>query len=356
MNFPRLATDILKNRINLLTYPRFVTYIVTWRCNGRCTFCDVWQMHKDDTDELTPAETAAIFAQMKRLNVLRLTGGEPFLRNDLAELINAIMAVNRANLIHLTSNGLLTDNIINTLKRVKDIDRAHIKISIDEIGAKHDALRQIPGAFDRALATVKALAELREGTGLHVGVNQVIVNEENIPAYRELKRLLAEWKVPVYPVIANVPTNSLYSKQGPIDPDNSYKLLGQFSRDSLKTLIADLIADSEAIGNFQERLVDRYHLTGLYNRLVKNKMQPNPPCVALKSHLRLLPNGDVPVCLYNGTIVGNLKQEKFPVLWRKNEMKAQREWVRRCPGCWQSCESAVSAIYTGDIARAFFFK
>ena len=355
MNYLRLGTDIIKNRLGILAEPRFVTYIVTWRCNGRCTFCDVWQMHKNDTDELTPAEAAAIFKQMKRLDVLRLTGGEPFLRGDLAELLNAIMSVNRAGLIHLTSNGLMTGNIVETLKKIKDIGRVHIKISIDEIGDRHDALRQIPGAFNRAMATVKALASLRESAGLHVGVNQVIVSEENIPAYRELKRRLAEINVPVYPVIANVPTNSLYSKQGPIDPENSFRPLGRFSRNALEELFAEFISDSKKIGNFPERLIDRYHLAGLSNRLIKNEMRPNPPCVALRSHLRVLPNGDVPVCLYNGTVVGNLKREPFRDLWHKTEMKARRGWVGRCPGCWQSCESAVSAVYSGDIIRALLF-
>ena len=55
-----------------------------------------------------------------------------------------------------------------------------------------------------------------------------------------------------------------------------------------------------------DRLVRRYYLRGIGNRLLSGRAMPQPPCVALNSHLRLLPNGDVPTCQFNGQIVGNL--------------------------------------------------
>jgi len=114
------------------------------------------------------------------------------------------------------------------------------------------------------------------------------------------------------------------------------------------------LEDSRRTGSLSESIVDRYYLKGLLNRLVAGKRRPNPPCVALNNHLRILPNGDVPICYYNKTIVGNLRRQSFQEIWRGLEIKPHRQWVARCAGCWESCEVAVSAAYQGDIWKGLF--
>ena len=108
-------------------------------------------------------------------------------------------------------------------------------------------------------------------------------------------------------------------------------------------------------GDFKETLVKI-----LFERFVqqgyKRKKKPKPPCLALKSHLRILPNGDVPVCLYNSTIVGNLNEKSLKEVWFgiNDDMEASRRWVKNCKGCWAGCETIVSAIYSGDIVKGLF--
>ena len=77
-----IIKSIIKNKFNVISYPSFVTFIVTWRCNGRCIFCDVWKKQPNIKEELTIEEIKKIFLQLKNIDVLRLSGGEPFLRND----------------------------------------------------------------------------------------------------------------------------------------------------------------------------------------------------------------------------------------------------------------------------------
>ncbi len=348
--------SIIKNRVGANSLPSYVTYIVTWRCNGRCVFCDVWKKPADEkADEMTTAEAIGALRQVRPIDVLRITGGEPFLRNDIAEIVNAVEETNRPAMIHFTTNGMLTEQILGAVEKMVPIGKIHIKVSIDNIGEKHDRTRGVSGAYLKALDTVKGLAELAKKRGLHVGVNQTIADEDEIGSYFELKAELDKLLVPIYPVIANSATNSLYSGVSIVDPDLSFRPFGRFSNVSLKEFMRILIDHSREIGDFKEQLVDRYHLKGLYNRLVENKKIPKPDCVALGNHLRILPNGDVPVCLYNGNIVGNLKSEKLADIWSGEKIKPFRKWVRSCPGCWQSCETAVSAIYTGDIWKGMFY-
>jgi MoaA/NifB/PqqE/SkfB family radical SAM enzyme len=73
--------------------------------------------------------------------------------------------------------------------------------------------------------------------------------------------------------------------------------------------------------------------------------------------MRLYPNGDIPVCQFNSKRVGNLRKQSFQEIWfgENKEIEKQREWVRKCPGCWAECEILPSAIYTGDLLTRTLF-
>ena len=343
-----IIKSIIKNRLGLIQYPSFITFFVTWRCNCKCIMCDIWK--KEKGCELNLDEIKQIFSQLKCIDTIRISGGEPFLRKDLAEIINIIDTKVNPKIIHITSNGLLTNSIIKTLQNIKPIKKIHLKISIDGIGKEHDKIRGIPEVYDKAINTVEKLSKLRDKLNFYLGVNQTIVDEKGMRSYFKLKNLLEKFKVNIYLVIAYDKSVGLYSNSNKIiSPENSYKTFVNFSKEELKKFISILLKDTSSLNNFEERIVKRYYLKGLYNRLIKNKNKPNPLCVTLNSHLSILPNGDIPVCVYNPTIVGNLKKDEFKNIWFSKKMKKHRLWVKHCRGCWAGCESNVNAIYSGDI-------
>jgi MoaA/NifB/PqqE/SkfB family radical SAM enzyme len=349
MYFNILKTIFL-NRLRRIQLPSFVTFLVTWRCNARCVFCDIWKKGSSKKEEITPEETKRFFSDFKAIDVFRITGGEPFLRNDIAEIINGVDAATHVSMIHITSNGILTGKIVESLRAVKNLGKIHIKISIDNVGDEHDTVRGVRGAYANAMNTIEELCNLRSRyPGFHVGVNQAIVDETKLDSYAKLKNILDPMRVPIYPVIANQPKNSLYSDCPMVDPKSSIEPFGPFSKAGLERMNSILLDRDKINDSISERVVDSYHLAGLYNRLVHGKNWPNPRCVALRNHLRILPNGDIPICLYNGKVVGNARHQSIKSIWMNPDMKAHRDWVDHCSGCWQSCETAVSAVYTGDI-------
>jgi MoaA/NifB/PqqE/SkfB family radical SAM enzyme len=97
----------------------------------------------------------------------------------------------------------------------------------------------------------------------------------------------------------------------------------------------------------------RYYLRGLLERL-ENRADPvpHPPCVALRSHLRLLPDGRVPVCQFNTETIGSLLHQSFDEVWHGPAARPERAWVDACPGCWAECEVMPSALYSGDLLTA----
>jgi len=350
-----IPVEIIKNRLGIATLPSFCTYIVTWRCNCLCKMCDIWKKTKEE--ELRLEEIINIFKQ-HRFDAIRITGGEPFLRNDLSQIANAIQKYNKPKVFHITSNGILTDRIIAFLKELEKTDNLHIKISIDAVGKKHDEIRGIKGAFQSALKTVQELIKMREKLRFYVGINQLIVDEDGLKDYWQLKKICDKLNVPIHLMLAYNKV-ALYEKGKNINamPKSAdyFPCFFNLSKEKTFELLNTFEKMVSSIPEFKEKLILKYDLNGLYNRLVHKKEKPNPPCLALKSHLRILPNGDIPVCVFNSTIVGNLKKTPLKDLWFSNEIKKYRYLVKRCPGCWLACETIPNAIYSGDIIRGLFY-
>ncbi len=350
LTLANIARSAICGRLGFTQPPSFVTFFVTWACNHRCVFCDVWK--KTPKDEMPLGDIERVFSQLGRLDVVRLSGGEPFLRKDLAEIVNSLDRINRPSLIHITTNGILTRRIVETIERVERPGQIHIKVSIDDLGDKHDKIRGVNGAYEKAMQTVRELVRLRDTTGLHVGVNQAILDEDSLGAYEELKAVLAPMNVPVYASIAYDSKATIYSEGDgteTFDPASSLSTFGRWTPEGIERAMRRIATDNKSNNSFLEQIVDAYFMNGLYARMVEPGPHAGPRCVALGSHLRILPNGDVPVCLYDRAVVGNLRQTDFKEFWHGKEIEPFRDKVAACPGCWSSCETAVSAIYTGDI-------
>jgi len=347
-----IIKDIIKNRLGLEVSPGFCTFLVTWRCNARCQMCSIWQ--KDDTaDELSLAEIKKIFSQQK-FDGVRISGGEPFLRNDISEIINIIQDESRPKVLHLTSNGLLTEKIINTVKALEKTNNLHIKISIDALGQKHDQIRGINGAYQKAMETVKLLTELKKSKKFYLGINQTIVDSDGINDYYQLKEICDKLGIQLHAVIA-YRESAIYGNDKNLNlmPKNAvdYKFFYNFSQSEIDTILKILKQEAKSIKDFKEKIIKKYYLRGFYNRIIKKRAEPNPSCLELKNHLRINPNGDVPICLFNSTVAGNLKTQDIKEIWQSQNTKNARKLISQCPGCWVDCEVIPNAIYTGDLIK-----
>lgn len=350
-----IPLEIIKNRLGINTLPSFCTYIVTWRCNCRCKMCDIWK--KEKGEELSLKEIKNIFKQ-RRFDAVRITGGEPFLREDLAQVVNIIQSSSKPKMLHITSNGILTKKILEFFQQLEKSDNIHLKISIDALGEKYDRIRGLRGAYNSAIKTVKELAKIKSRLGFYLGINQLILDQEGLNDYYRLKKISDKLNVPVHLALAYEKV-ALYDEKEKLNfmPKSAdrFPCFFNLSRDKRFELLKTLEKMVEDIPDFKERLVFRYDLKGLNNRLVHKKGRPNPPCLALRSHLRILPNGDVPVCIFNSNIAGNLKKTSLKNLWLSKEIKKYRKLVKKCPGCWLACETTPSAIYSGDIIKGLFY-
>ena len=350
--YTRIIAASVKNRLGLIPYPLLCTYFVTWRCNARCVMCDVWK--KNRGNELSLDEIDSAFTKLKHLDVVRISGGEPFMREDIIDIFKIIQKRVNPRIVHITTNGLLTEQVFSFIKKIKYVKNVHFKISLNATDNKCDEIMGIKGAYGVVKKTLKALSSLRSQYGFYVGVNQTIVDDECLKQYDGLRQICEKYNVDLLPVFAYKKA-ALYSQNNqmlPLEEGDLTSTFSEFSRKSLLDFFEKAFKDVKNISNFTEKLVKKYYLKGLYNRLILHKHVPNPKCTALRSHIRVLPNGDIPTCLYYPNVVGNLLNDNFTKIWFDAEARKMRKVVDKCSGCWAGCEVIPSAIYTGSIIEA----
>ena len=146
--------------------PIYFVFFVSDFCNARCKHCLLAE-HKPTAKkrELTIDEIERVSASMDDMLFFTPTGGEPFLRRDLAEIVRVFHRNNHAANVGIPTNGSLTSRVLETTKNMLDTCPAldlHVDVSIDGIGERHDEIRQFPGLFDRAVRTYRELRQLEK--------------------------------------------------------------------------------------------------------------------------------------------------------------------------------------------------
>ena len=353
MRVLNLASSILRNRIGAVPRPSWCTYLVCYRCNARCQMCDSWRLKPGS--ELTADQVDEVFAKVGRLDVIRLTGGEPFLRDDMSQVAKAVETRSRPSVLHITTNGSFPEKIDEFVRNFSSPAKLRFLVSFDGGPAEHDANRGAQVTFQTACESVDRLVALRESHGIQVSVNHTVISRTSLRSHVELRARFAPQRVDVQSVLA-YEDSSMYGlkRQGkkstdlivaagyPLHPDLDLAESIDFAERQLAEV--DLIRDRWV------RRGKRYYLRGLLARL-KNAQdaRPRPKCVALRSHLRILPDGAVTVCQFNSERLGNLLTQSFDDLWNSQPTRDARAWVDACPGCWAECEVMPSSIYSGDI-------
>ena len=156
--------------------------ITTYRCNCKCVMCNIWRSPTTVAEEFKPE----ILEQLPELDFANITGGEPFLREDIGDIVRILKT--KARRIVISTNGYFTEKIISLVKEVGDIG---IRISIEGLPAANDELRGIKDGFDHGLRT---LLELQRMGLKDIGFG-ITVSDRNARDMLELYQLAKAMKV-----------------------------------------------------------------------------------------------------------------------------------------------------------------
>lgn len=135
--------------------PILCNYYVTYRCNAKCGFCDIWEQ---PSPMISLEDAERNLQDLKRLGVriIDFTGGEPLLHTGLADLLR--LAKDLGFITTLTSNGLLYPKRAPDLAGLVDM----LHFSIDSPRAEeHNASRGV-ACFDKLMESIQVAIELGE--------------------------------------------------------------------------------------------------------------------------------------------------------------------------------------------------
>jgi len=316
---------------------------VTYRCNAKCKMCYYWQSLNTGADEFTINELKKVSLSLGNFEYLLLTGGEPFLRDDLVDICTLFSEQNHIKKIHLPTNGLLTDKIYQVVpiiaEKCKNVT-LYVLLTLQGLEKTHDEITGIKGGFQSVLAAAKKLNKVKQKhSNLFVYMNTVVCNKN----YHEVERLLdfvkSNLNVDFHSLclMRGIPRESNFSPPSAnkwIELTERYLYYHHYYLSNAKKL-----QQSFVFSDFWERYKNRV-FAGV---LEKEKLPFR--CLAGDMIGVIEPNLDVRLCELT-PVIGNLRDVDydFKAIWFSNKAAEQRRKIQYC-ACTHECFIIPSIIY-----------
>ncbi len=285
------------------------TVIVTYRCNAKCTMCNRYKVPSNHEDEIS-IETIKKLPEMYFTNI---TGGEPFIRDDLKEIVRELYK--KSDRIVISTNGFFTDKIVDLCKEFPQVG---IRISIEGLENTNNEIRGLDDGYNRGYTTLKKLVDM----GMQDVGFGMTVQDRNAPDL-----------VPLYEI-----SNDLGMEFATASLHNSFYFVES------NNIIHDRLMVAQNFEDLINRLLDSnspkkwfraYFNHGLINYIFSQKRLL--PCDMSFDTFFIDPFGDVMPC--NGTkeklVMGNLNTQDWDTLWSSADAEKVRAAVRCCDrNCW----------------------
>jgi AdoMet-dependent heme synthase len=310
----RLTSDAFRG----VETPPFLVLFINSICNMKCEHCFYWTA-LNKKDDLTRDELFALSRELGPIENLNLSGGEPFLRKEFAEICAQFIRHNGVKQIYVPTNAYFTERAVEQISRTldeKSLQLFVVEISLDGMPEFHDNFRVARHSFEKAMETYDALAELQksdERLRIHCISTATDINMDQI---RQL-------------------TTFLYERCPQMDHHNLAIIRGDRKNPSLK---GPLLEQYEDLYEYIRRLWAPRE-EGRYGAIVEPMLQWGKvktarenrqviPCTAGRLAAVIHANGDVAVCEQHAPL-GNLRRNTFREIWASQEATRLRESIAR---------------------------
>lgn len=285
------------------------TVIVTYRCNARCSMCNRYKAPSRPEEEIS----IDTIKKLPRMYFTNITGGEPFIRTDLKEIVEELYK--KSDRIVISTNGFYTDRI---LELAREFPQVGIRISIEGLEKTNNEIRGLENGYQRGYQTLKKLVEM----GMKdVGFGMTVQDKnaaDLVPLYRLSNEMGMEFA-----------TASLH---------NSFYFVETTNRIHDRPMVAGHF--EELINELLKSWAPKKWFRAYFNHGLINYIYGQErllPCDMSFDTFFMDPYGDVMPC--NGTkekeVMGNLKTQTWEELWNSTEAEQVRAKVRCCDRkCW----------------------
>jgi len=298
-------------------HPLWCGWQVTYRCNFRCRICHYWHDRLGHVCEPTVADYTRGARKLASYGTLMvsLAGGEPMLRTDLPEIIQAVAEY---HFPFLTTNGWFVTE--ETAREIMQAGIWGVSVSIDYADpAKHDRARGIDGAWRQAWRAVELLRAARVHKFQRVNVIAVLM-ADNIGDIEQLIKLAAQreayFMVQPYGHLKTGSYAHCHS-DGAVSP----KLV------ELRSRYPNFLSNPRYL-----QLFDAFLAGGV------------PNCRAGRAFFNIDSTGDIAICVESKDHpVANLYRDSAPVIHKRLQAASKGN---TCMDCWYNCRGEVECLYS----------
>ncbi len=338
--------------------PIHLTFFVTRKCNLTCPFCFYLKSKEEETpgasEELSLDEIRRVSASLGRMLWIAFSGGEPFLRDDLAEIGRVFYEQNEPAVILLPTNGSLPELIEEKTERIlRECPDSVVvaKLSLDGIGEAHDALRQGRDSFSKTMETCERLGRLiARYPNFDLGINTVFsaANEDRMDEIVEFVRGLEHVKTHTISMVRGDLADESFLRADVRKYERASSRLAENMRDGSSPHYRFRGGRLKAAQDIlQRRLI---HRTAVEKRRVV-------PCWAGRLNVVLSETGEVFPCEILTESLGNVRDYGYDVrrVLRSeragNAVRAIREG--RCH-CTHECNFIMNILFNARLYPALF--
>jgi MoaA/NifB/PqqE/SkfB family radical SAM enzyme len=271
--------------------------------------CNRYKVPSKPEEEIS-IETIRKLPEMYFTNI---TGGEPFIREDLKEIVGELYK--KSERIVISTNGFFTDRIVDLCKAFPQVG---IRISIEGLENTNNEIRGLSDGYNRGYNTLQTLVDM----GMKDVGFGMTVQDKNAPDL-----------VPLYNISDDMgmefATASLHNSFYFVESSNIIHdrlMVAQNFEDLINRLLNS---------NSPKKWFRAYFNHGLINYVFSQKRLL--PCDMSFDTFFIDPFGDVMPC--NGTkekeVMGNLNTQSWDELWNSAKAEEVRKKVRQCSrNCW----------------------
>jgi radical SAM protein with 4Fe4S-binding SPASM domain len=345
---------LYKALIKYKQLPSYFIFYPTSRCNLKCSHCFYHDNLNKKFNEITVDELDKITSTMNPILHLILTGGEPYLRHDLDQIVKIFYKNTKVPIISIPSNGWYLDKMdkqINNMMKCCPELTLNQQISIDGIGKDHNNIRmdkKVKGddnSFEKAIKTINHLKTIQKVYDrINIGIIITFTNENQ----NKFKSIIKE----------------IYSL---VEPDNISINLVRGNPKQKVNLNLNLNLYRESV-KFRDDLFYQKKMSGhtrfkgnslatagriMLNELVNKTFEENKyitPCYAGNLSGVMYPEGDVYPCeiLDKTHKIGNIRDFDldFRKLWLSKKAKEEVKFIRKTECfCTHECFNIVNILF-----------
>lgn len=324
-------TKFLQANFSTLDEPVKLNYAVTYDCNLKCEKCNIWK--KEPENELELEEIRKFFQKNDHFRWVSLTGGEPFLRDDIDEIARVIEEESENfYVLNIPTNGTMPEKVQEKAEEIASLDIPNIvfTVSLDGPEEVHDEERGVEGTWENAVDTYRLLKELSEERSNLKVIFSYTVAESNLGEFEEalgeVDEELEDWDI-------------TYQDFGVTFQHGSGHYYGT---DGLGS--EEFFEEVEEVNRLKDQLPRnlRQLVSQLALKLARQELKENQlPCVASEVSAFMNPRGIVYPCLIHEQHIGDAREYDLDLgeMWEEEVQEDYMKYSRTCDGCWLSCES-----------------